>query len=99
MTTAAQRIEWPAGTRVRCVREVEGVVRLGDEGVVLRTSGDRVIVEMSHWVIQGYRSQFKPIVRVKMGRRVEPKPIDPSHLFLINYDCSTDPFLRSFASC
>lgn len=84
---AAQRIEWPAGTRVRCV-DATYCTHIVDGGTyrlkVPYRRGDGFVYLRG--IPEAYCAhRFKPIVRVKMGRAEAPVALDP--------------FLRSFASC
>jgi hypothetical protein len=69
--TAPQRIEWPAGTRVRCVTE-NGAVLLhqGCEYVTATGPSDSNSFVRLYEVAGTYHMlRFKPIVRAPMGRR------------------------------
>lgn len=61
------RGEWPAGTRVRCLRQTsDDRITVGADYTVKHTERDLVVVNETWGAFM--RTRFKPVVRVPMGR-------------------------------
>lgn len=65
-----QQIEWPSGSRVRCIDpDGHSNLHLGKEYTVQRCDSSARWVEIVGLKDGFYAIRFKPVVRVKMGRK------------------------------